>query len=185
MTTGLLLVDIQIDYFPGGQMELDGIDSAAQNAAAVLAVFREKGWSVFHIQHVRTRPGAGPFSADSPGVEIHDTVKPRSGERVIEKHYANSFRETALHQELTDAGVQRLVICGAMSHMCVDAATRAAADLGFECIVVHDACATRDLAFNGVLVPAAQVHATMMAALAFAYAKVTSTAEITAQLFHE
>ncbi len=62
-----------------------------------------------------------------------------------------------------------------MSHMCVDAGVRAAADMGYPVTVLHDACATLDLEFNGVTVPAAQVHAAMMAAFEFGYASVTST----------
>src|SRR3546814_14756141 len=64
-----------------------------------------------------------------------------------------------------------------MSHMCIDAATRAASDLGYRTTVVHDACATRDLEFDGQVVPAAQVHNAYMSALAFAYAKVTTADE--------
>jgi nicotinamidase-related amidase len=64
-----------------------------------------------------------------------------------------------------------------MSHMCVDAATRAASDFGYKVTVIHDACATHDQDFNGVKVPAAQVHAAFMAGLAFAYATLKSTDE--------
>lgn len=63
---------------------------------------------------------------------------------------------------------------GAMSHMCVDAVVRAAADMGYPVTVLHDACATLDLAFGDVTVPAAQVHAAMMAAFAFGYGTVKS-----------
>lgn len=59
--------------------------------------------------------------------------------------------------------------------MCVDAGVRAAADLGYSVTVLHDACATLDLEFDGVQVPAVQVHAAMMAALKFGYANVAST----------
>ena len=65
-----------------------------------------------------------------------------------------------------------------MSHMCIDAVTRAASDFGYNCTVAHDACATLDLTFNGVTVPAEQAHAAYMAALQFAYAKVLATEEI-------
>jgi hypothetical protein len=54
---------------------------------------------------------------------------------------------------------------------------RAAADMGYPVTVVHDACATLDLSFGGVSVPAAHVHAAMMAAFEFGYAKVKSTQE--------
>ena len=93
---------------------------------------------------------------------------------MIQKHHANSFRETTLLEELKKAKVERLVISGAMSHMCIDATTRAAADLGFKCVVIHDGCATMNLSFAGRVISAEQVHGSFMAALGFAYAKVMS-----------
>ena len=80
-------------------------------------------------------------------------------------------------QPLVDA----VVIVGNMSHMCVDGITRAAVDFGYDTTVLHDACATLDLQFNGVTVPAEHVHAAFMAALSFGYAPVISTAEYLAK----
>ena len=102
---------------------------------------------------------------------------PRPGEPVVVKHFPNSFRESTLLDGLRQAGAKQLTICGAMSHMCIDATTRAAADLGFDCVVAHDACATRDVEFEGKKVAAADVHAAYMSALGFAYAKVMRTGE--------
>ena|SRR6187402_1684682 len=68
-----------------------------------------------------------------------------------------------------------VVVVGNMSHMCIDAVTRSSDDFGYATTVIHDACATRDLSFDGVDVPAHMVHAAFMAALAFGYAKVIST----------
>lgn len=90
----------------------------------------------------------------------------------------NPFRETGLQAILERYGIEKVVVVGNMSHMCIDAVTRHSADLGYETTVVHDACATHDLEFNGVRVPAAQVHAAFMAALKFGYAKVVSAAEL-------
>ena len=104
----------------------------------------------------------------------------RADEPVVLKHFVNSFRETELKSILDEHGIKELVVVGSMSHMCVDGITRAAADFGYTVTVIHDACATRDLEFNGVTVPAAQVHAAFMAALAFAYASVVSTDEFLA-----
>jgi nicotinamidase-related amidase len=99
----------------------------------------------------------------------------------VQKHFPNSFRETGLLDHLRADGAQRLVLCGMMTHMCVDATVRAAADLGFECFLAHDACATRALSQGGVTVPAEHVHLAFLAALGSAYAKVQSTDEILAQ----
>lgn len=177
MKTGLILVDIQNDYFPGGAVELPGMDEAAIKAKALLGFFRENRLSTFHIQHTSPSKGATFFLPDSRGAEIHESVKPLPADTVIQKHYPNSFRETSLLDNLRGSEVEALVICGAMSHMCIDATTRAAADYGFPCTVIHDACTTRDLNFGDTLVPASQVHASFMSALSYAYAKVISLEE--------
>ena len=172
MKIGLILVDIQKDYFPGGRMELIGMNDASRNARELLRFFREKKWPIFHIQHVAVRDGATFFLPNSVGMEIHENVKPLLGETIIQKHHPNSFLNTKLHEELLKAGIESVVICGAMSHMCIDATTRAASDLGFQCTVVHDACATKDLIFGDKTVSAEIVHSAFMAALQPVYAKV-------------
>ncbi|HSV93118.1 MAG TPA: cysteine hydrolase family protein [Desulfobacterales bacterium] len=177
---GLILVDLQNDYFPGGRMELEAVEAAAGRAAQLLRQFRDRALPVFHVRHVADRPGATFFLPGTPGADIHATVAPAPGEAVVVKHFPNSFRDTDLLERLRGAGVAEVTICGAMSHMCIDATARAAADLGFTCRVAHDACATRALAFGAVTVPAAQVHAAYMAALSAAYAQVLATAELLA-----
>ena len=110
MKTGLILVDIQNDYFPGGRMELVGISEAGQKAGELLSFFRGNNWPTFHIQHLSERKGATFFFPDTEGVEIHDCIKPLSDEQVIQKFYPNSFRETALLEELKKNQVQQVEI---------------------------------------------------------------------------
>lgn len=178
MTRALVLIDIQNDYFPGGAMELVGMEQAAASAARLLEAFRNAGEPLFHIQHISTRPGATFFLPDTEGAEINPVVAPDSGELVFRKHFPNSFRDTGLLDAMRAAAVDELVLCGAMSHMCVDSTTRAAFDLGFRCAVAADACATRDLQHQGVTVPAAQVHAAFMAALAVPFATVATAEDV-------
>jgi nicotinamidase-related amidase len=174
MKTALLLIDIQNDYFPGGNMELVGMEQSSQKARELLDLFRKNDMPSFHIQHVSLGKGAGFFLPDTKGAEIHESIRPLPSDIVIQKHFPNSFRDTDLLEKLKSAQIRSLVICGAMSHMCIDATTRAAADHGFKCTVIHDACATRDLQFENTVVPAKQVHASFMSALGFAYARVVS-----------
>ncbi|MBV7526829.1 MULTISPECIES: cysteine hydrolase family protein [Pseudomonas] len=173
----LILVDIQNDYFPQGKWPLVGADAAADNAVRLIKAFRDAGDSVVHIRHEFTSEDAPFFTPNSEGARLHPKVLNRADEPVVLKHFVNSFRETELKSILDEQGIKELVVVGSMSHMCVDGITRAAADFGYTVTVIHDACATRDLEFNGVTVPAAQVHAAFMAALAFAYASVVSTNE--------
>jgi nicotinamidase-related amidase len=177
MDTALLLIDIQNDYFPGGNMEVSGSLEASLRAREVLDLFRKKVMPVVHVRHVSVRPGATFFLPGSYGAEIHQNVTPLSAEAVIEKNYPNSFRNTPLRGILEKEGVTRLVIAGMMTHMCVDATARAAFDYGFGCTVLHDACATRQLSFGGQTVPAAHVQSAFLAALEGIYARVLSTAE--------
>lgn len=168
----LILVDIQKDYFPGGRMELVGMKEASENAREILLLFSEKKWPIFHIQHIANKNGATFFIPNTQGIDNHENVAPISNETVIQKYHPNSFLNTTLQENLLRAGIESVVICGAMSHMCIDATTRAAADLGFQCIVIHDACATKDLTFGGKAVPADMVHGAFMAALQSVYAEV-------------
>lgn len=177
MTTALVLVDIQNDYFPGGNMALEGMDAAAANAARLLAGFRERGLPVFHVRHLSVRSGATFFVPGTPGADLHVSVKPAAGEPVVEKNFPNSFRGTGLLEQLRGANADGVVIAGAMSHMCIDATTRAAFDHGLRCTVAEDACATRALEFGGRTIPARDVHAAFMAALAVPYARIAPTEE--------
>jgi len=181
MRSGLILIDIQNDYFPGGYIELFGMDWATQNAQRLLNYFRENQLPIFYIQHfIKAEPVTNPFVQGTTGVEIHESVKPLKNELVIPKYYLNSFRETNLLHELKKAEVTELVICGAMTHMCIDSTTRAAADLGFKCVVIYDACATKDLVFRQHLVLAREVHCAVLSALEAAYAQVLSVDEFLA-----
>jgi nicotinamidase-related amidase len=174
MTQALLLIDVQNDYFPGGAHTLAGIEAASANAGELLARFRDAGLPLIHVRHEFPTSDAPFFRPGTPGAEIHPSVAPAAGETVITKHAVNAFHCTDLKQRLDALGIDQLVIAGAMSHMCIEGATRAAADLGYKCGVIHDACATRDQEFAGRIVPAADVHAASMSALGFAYADVTA-----------
>src|SRR3954447_24949727 len=180
MASGLILVDIQNEYFPGGRMELAGIQRAAANAREVLSLFRDRRWPLFHVQHLSAQADAPLFTPNTPYVELHDSVKPLPGERVITKHFPNSFHQTQLLSDLQARGVDQVVIVGAMSHMCIDATTRAAYDLGLKCTLLHDACATRDLEFQGKKVKADEVHASFMAALGWWYAQLVTATDFIA-----
>jgi nicotinamidase-related amidase len=182
VTAGLLVIDIQNDYFPGGRMEVPDSTASAGRAGELLAAFREGGLPIFHLQHLAARPDATFFLPGTTGAEIHPSARPRDAEPVFQKHFPNGFRETGLLEAVRAAGVDRLVLCGMMTQMCVDATTRAAFDLGFRCQVAHDACAARPMTFAGRAVAAPDVHAAFLAALAGVYAKVATAEAIVAEV---
>lgn len=175
--SALVLVDIQYDYFEGGLKPLETMDIAAANAARLLKHCRRQELPIFHIRHIATSGKAPFFRPGTKGSEIHDIVRPIESETVIEKTRPNAFIRTPLEKKLRDVGAEHLILCGAMSQMCVDATARAAADLGFEVTVVEDACAAAAVSFGEVAVPSLHVHAAIMAPLMASYASVVRTEE--------
>ena len=171
----LILIDFQNDYFDGGAFPLVNTLDAVENAARLVAAFRKAGRPVIHVRHHSTEEDATFFVPGTDGAEIHAAVAPAAGEPVVTKFNINAFLDTDMKALLDTRGIRHVTVVGAMSHMCVDAFVRAASDFGYGVTVVHDAVATRDLDFGGRTVPAADVHAAFMSALAFAYAELVST----------
>jgi nicotinamidase-related amidase len=150
--TALLIIDIQNFYFPGEGPGLVNADKASFNAGEVLNIFREEKQLIIHVRH-----------RSKKGFEIHKSVTPAPGEQVITKDEVNCFKGTDLHQYLKSNNVNQLVIIGMQTHMCLEAAVRAAHDLGFKCIVIEDACATRDLQYGDLTIKAKDVHNSTLA----------------------
>ncbi|MDF0750877.1 cysteine hydrolase [Marinobacter sp. 71-i] len=171
----IIVVDVQNEYFASGKLPLVNIEQAAAKAAQVIEAARQNQDLLVHVRHEAPDPSAPFFTPGTDGVDIHESVAPQGDEPVIVKNYPNSFLKTNLKELLDASGIEEVVVIGAMSHMCIEATSRAASDFDYKVTVLEDACATMDLEFNGVKVPAAQVHATAMAALEFAYATVQST----------
>lgn len=176
MPRALVIVDIQRDYFPGGKMPLHEPEAAAEQAARVLEAFRAAGDPVIHVQHL-SAPGDGFLEEGTEGADL--VLAPQEGETLITKRSPNSFLDTDLERTLRGLDVEDVVVTGMMTSMCVDATTRAGADLGFKMTLVPDACAAPDLEFGGRTVDARDVHASFVAALGQFYATVTPAAQIT------
>jgi len=174
MQLGLVLIDIQNDYFAGGRHALAHPNEAAANALLILSAFRAKGWPIFHVQHISTKPTATFLLPNTTGAEFYADTAPVGSEPVILKHKPNSFLGTDLAEQLAKAKVDELVICGMMTHMCVDTTVRAAADLGYPVTLIGDACATRDLSWANERVPALQVQRAYLAAIDGSFARVVS-----------
>jgi nicotinamidase-related amidase len=182
MTQALLIIDIQNDYFPSGAMELVGSPEAGAKAGELLRAFRTKSLPIIHIQHVALASNATFFLPNTKGVAIHESVTPLEGETLFQKNHPNSFLETPLLAHLRDHQITELAIVGMMTHMCIDSSTRAASDLGFDCLLVHDACATKSLTFAGVKVPAEHVQASYLAAINGSFARVLSVNDVLSAL---
>lgn len=175
MRQALLIVDVQNDYFAGGKSELVDPLGALENIEKVLTHFRESALLVIHVQHINRREGAAFFLPDTEGVRIHPRLAPREGECLVVKHAPNSFFETELLDLIKRHLIAEVLICGMMSHMCVDTTTWACKDHGIKATLLDDACATKHLTWNGRIIPAHTVHDVFMASLHGTFADVVKT----------
>lgn len=176
--TALLIIDVQNDYFPGEKMTLEKAELAGENAREILEYFRSSNLPVIHVKHISTNEGATFFLPDTDGAKINQLVLPRKDEKIITKHFPNSFRETDLMNYLQSKKIKNLVITGMMTDVCVEATTRAAFDFGFNNTIIEDATATRSRELNGEVVNAAEVQRSFLAgisALGNLYARVVNT----------
>jgi len=160
----LVIIDVQNFYFSEGNLPLVNPEEASLKAKELLEKFRKEKLPVIHIRH-----------NSSSQAEIHINVAPIDGEKVISKDFANGFKETDLLNYLNENKITKLILCGMQTHMCVEATTRAASDFGFDCIVVEDACATRDLKYKDKIIKAEDVHFSTLSSLKGSYAKIIDT----------
>ena len=174
MKKALLIIDVQNDYFPNGKCQLYKPEIALNTIKDLLKIFRKQNLPIIYIRHESIHGTF--FNPNTNGVQIHNDIKPLDTETVIVKHYPNSFYETNLQNKLVENGVTELVVCGMMTHMCIDTTIRAAKDYGYKLTLISDGCATKELEWNGDYIPADTVQSIFMASLNQKFANViTST----------
>lgn len=173
--SALILIDCQNTYTTG-VMELEGVQPALDQAAALLDRARSIGIPIVHIQH-SDGPGS-LYDIEGESGAIVTRVAPRGDEPVVVKNYPNSFVHTDLNDLLTNLGVCNLVLAGFMTHMCVNSTARGAFNLGYAPTVVAAATATRALPGAGSTsdVPAATMQSASLAAIADLFAVVVPDA---------
>ena len=162
--SALVLIDCQKTYTQG-VMELEGVQAALDETAALLERARTAGIPIIHIQH-SDGPGS-LYDIEGESGAIVDAVAPRGDEPVVVKQFPNSFVQTELDERLKALGASNLVLAGFMTHMCVNSTARGAFSLGYAPTVVAAATATRSLAGpDGQAVSAAALQAASLAGLA-------------------
>lgn len=141
MTSALMIVDVQQGMFAPDSPPYRG-EEVVKRIAGLRGRARAEGVPVVHVQHDGGRGDV--LAKGSPGWPHHPLVAPRAGEMVVEKRHSSAFHGTDLHQRLGDAGIDRLIIAGMQTEMCVDSACRAAVALGYRVALVADGHTTYD-----------------------------------------
>ena len=150
---------------------------AERNIARLLEVWRSWAWPIYHVHHDSTEPDS-TYRPGQPGNEVKPEARAPPGETIVVKQTNNAFIGTNLDQQLREAAIDTLVICGVITNNSVEATVRMAGNLGFETYLVEDACFTfarHD--WHGRLRTAEEVHAMSLANLQGEYAAVLTTTE--------
>ncbi len=171
MKEALLIIDVQNDYFPGGACELYRANDAEERIVSLIKESREIQRPIIYMQHINPA-GAAFFIEGTSGCDISERIKPEPGDKIIVKHYPNSFLKTELNAYLQEQHIEKLIVCGMMTHMCVDTTVRAAMDYGYKIDLAADACATRNLELQGEIIPAETIQKVFIAALARGFANI-------------
>ncbi|WP_437185120.1 isochorismatase family protein [Planctomicrobium sp. SH668] len=153
MSTALLVIDIQNDYFKGGQYPLHEPDAATEQAVKAIKRARKAGYPVILVQHIEKNEDGKAlfFAVGTSGAEIHPAIRDAAPDAVvIQKHFADSFRETTLEETLKKLQIKKLLVCGMMTHICVTHTSLSPWAANYDVTLIGDACASIDPVTHGL-----------------------------------
>jgi len=179
--TVLLPVDMQ-QAFDGPSWPRRWNDAVDRNGQAILAAWRSRGLPVIHVKHDSVEPDS-TLAPGQPGNALRPGFEPRDGEPVVAKGVNSAFIGTDLDLRLKRLGIRTVVVFGISTDMCVSTTVRTGANLGYDMVLVEDACDCFDLPDGqGGTLPARTVHQVHVATLSFEFAQVVTTGELVAAL---
>ena len=173
----LISIDVQqgFDLQPYGPRNNPDMET---HALALLAAWRAARRPVVVVRHDSVQPGS-PLTPGTPGNALKLGFEPHPGEPLITKHVNSAFIGTDLETRLRAAGVRQVVLFGITTDMCVSTTARMAANLGFDLVVVGDACHTwSQHAPDGALLDGETIHRAHLTTLNSEFGRVVRTAQV-------
>jgi len=95
-------------------------------------------------------------------------IKRHKGSALVEKEHYSAFQATGLERRLKRLGIGEVLLCGVMTHLCVDTTARHGFMLGFRPTIVRDACCSKSRKY----------HQAAMLALKHGFADITTTSKV-------
>ncbi|RMQ42619.1 Isochorismatase protein [Pseudomonas cichorii] len=179
--SALILIDLQQGINHPKLGRRNNLQAETQ-ISSLLQAWRQSARPVMHVRHF-SRSADSVFWPEQAGVDYQPAFVPHAGERELRKQVPDAFCGTQLEAWLREASISQLVIVGVITNNSVESTARSGGNLGFEVIVVHDACFTFDQAdFFGTPHSAEEVHAMSLGNLHGEYATVLGTAEVLQRL---
>ena len=173
----LLPVDMQ-QAFDGAPWPRRWNEAVDANGLALLKAWRDAGRPIIHVRHDSAMEGStlGPGTA---GNRFRPGFEPLPGEQLVSKSVNSAFIGTDLDLRLRRLGAKHVVLFGISTDMCVSTTTRTGANMGWDMVLVEDACDCFELPDGkGGSISAEAVQAAHVATLGFEFCTVVSTADL-------
>lgn len=153
-------------------------EAADTNGLALLRKWREAGRPIIHVRHDSVVDGSTLHPLHS-GNQFRPGFEPREGEQLVSKSVNSAFIGTDLDLKLRRIGARHVVTFGISTDMCVSTTVRTGANMGWDMLLVSDACDCFDLPDGkGGQIPAKVIHAAHVATLGFEFCQVVSTQDL-------
>eukprot|EP00928_Gymnodinium_smaydae_P026505 TRINITY_DN20793_c0_g1_i4.p1 TRINITY_DN20793_c0_g1~~TRINITY_DN20793_c0_g1_i4.p1 ORF type:complete len:514 (+),score=90.93 TRINITY_DN20793_c0_g1_i4:160-1542(+) len=157
--TALVLIDMQSDFLePDGRVGQHYQDTPVRSGMAgcqrLLAACRAAGMTIAHSRSHRYGANVRDdlVGSDDKGYELHPSLRALPGEIVVDKWTFGAFASTPLEEELRARGVERILLCGVLTNVCVFATASQAVDRFFRVCLVEDACAAFDTEWHDMAI---------------------------------
>lgn len=176
MKRGLLIIDVQNEYF-SGKLPVSYPENSFNNLLKSIDYANECGIPIILIQHTSPQKDAKTFVKGSREWEIHPEVLKRKYDCIIEKNLPGSFTGTNLDEFLKERNIDTVVIAGYMTQMCCDTTSRQAVHLGYCVEFLSDSTGTLNISNYAGDIKADELHKAVLITQAMRFSKVLSTDE--------
>jgi nicotinamidase-related amidase len=176
MKEALLVIDVQNEYFTGKL-------PVTHPAGTLDNILKAMDWAhagrvpVVIIQHTNLAPEATTFHRGSPAWELHDEIKRRHADVVIEKTLPGSFTGTSLEAWLQEQQIATVTIAGYMTQMCCDTTARQAFHRKYAVNFLADATGTLAISNHAGSISAADLHRAILITQQQRFSRVMTTDE--------
>lgn len=176
MKQALLVIDVQNEYF-SGKLPVTYPEGSLENITKAMDWAHASRVPVAVIRHTNNAPEAVTFRKGTPGWELHDEIKRRHPDIVIEKTLPGSFTGTGLDDWLKGQGVSSVTIAGYMTQMCCDTTARQAFHRGYSVSFLSDATGTLAITNAAGSITAADLHRAILITQQMRFSRVMKTGE--------
>jgi nicotinamidase-related amidase len=176
MNTALLVIDVQNEYFTGS-MPVTYPKDSLKNILRAMDHAHAIGIPVAVIRHTNLAGTAGTFKKGTMNWELHDEVKQRPADILVEKNLPGSFTRTTLDAWLKSKGISRVTIAGYMTQMCCDTTARQAFHRGYGVDFLSDATGTLSVTNSAGTITAGDLHKAILITQQMLFSRVLPTNE--------